>query len=84
MNNVTIVALTYGSNNAHGAFFENHTIVKAMPHGGKNYLLFTPGQSIWRCYKIDKMPNYVNISIRTMLHLHLRPQGFRVWASIVN
>jgi hypothetical protein len=44
-------------------------------------LLFAPHQSTWQCYKIDKMPNYVNIFVYTMLHSHLRPQGSRVWAS---
>jgi hypothetical protein len=63
-----------------GALFENHTIINVVPQGKFFCLLFTPRQSTWRCYKIDKMTNCVNISIHTMLHSHLRPQGSNVWA----
>jgi hypothetical protein len=81
MNNATIMALTFGSKNAQGALFEDHTIVNIVPQGKFFCLLFAPRQSTWRCYKIDKMTNCVNISIRTMLHSHLCPQGSKVWAS---
>jgi hypothetical protein len=81
MNNVTIVALASGSRNAQGALFKDHTIVNVVPQGKKFCLLFAPRHSTWRCYKIDKMPNCINISVCTMLHSHLRPQGSRVWAS---
>jgi hypothetical protein len=81
MSNATIVDFAFGSKNARGVLFEDHTIVNVVLQGKFFCLLFTPRQSTWRCYKIDKMPNCVNISIRTMLHSHLCPQGSIMWAS---
>ncbi len=78
MSNATIVALTSRSKNARGAFFEDHTIINVVPQGKFFCLLFAPRHNTWRCYKINKMPNCVNIFVRTMLHSHLRPQRSKV------